>query len=216
MMTEQVRFWQRFDYVLFGATLILIVFGIMMIASATQDAIDTDLISRVPDQINFAIASFIVTLIFAAIDYRLLGGLHMWLYGLMIFLLLLVPIVGVVGDAGAQRWINVGIRIQPSEIGKILVIITLSHFLSKRYREMDKVSTIFKSLVHVAVPAGLIFIQPDLGTTIVFFVIWGVIIWSAGLTVKAYCLDGLGNGGDVSDCIYTVRRLSAIQNHNFY
>jgi rod shape determining protein RodA len=88
------------------------------------------------------------------------------------------------GDAGAQRWINIGIRIQPSEIGKILIIITLGYHLSQRYHQMHKLQTVFMSLVHVSIPMGLVFIQPNLGTTIVFMVIWLTMIWAAGLRLK--------------------------------
>ena len=176
--------WRRFDIVLLAVTMFLVIFGIMMIASATQDAIDDDIISRVPDQINFAIIGFIALIVFATIDYRLLGGISPWLYGLMILLLVIVRYFGVEGAGGAQRWINVGIRIQPSEIGKILLIVTLSQHLAERYQALDRIVTVLRALVHVAIPAALIFDQPDLGTTIVFLVIWSVIIWSAGLRLR--------------------------------
>src|SRR5512138_1822698 len=117
------QIWRNFDFILFGTTLILIVFGILMIRSATLGAIDPDLISRVPDQIRYAIIGIVVVFGLAAIDYRLLGGMHVWLYLLMVGLLILVQFLGVEGDAGSQRWINLGIRIQPSEIGKIIIII---------------------------------------------------------------------------------------------
>ncbi|NWG15547.1 MAG: rod shape-determining protein RodA [Chloroflexi bacterium] len=183
-MSRAWNFWRQFDYVLFGTTLLLIVFGILMIASATRGAIDPDLISRVPDQIQYAIIGIFVVFVLAAVDYRLLGGLHLWLYLVMVGLLLLVQFLGVVGDAGSQRWINLGIRIQPSEIGKILIIITLGYYLSQRYHEMGRLQTVFGSLAHIAVPAGLVFIQPNLGTTIVFGVIWFTLVWSAGLRLK--------------------------------
>jgi rod shape determining protein RodA len=112
----------------------------------------------------------------------------MWLYLVMVVLLVLVQFLGVEGEAGAQRWINVGIRIQPSEIGKILIIITLGVYLAKHYQAMDKLSTVFGSLLHLAVPAGLVFIQPNLGTTIVFGVIWAVMIWAAGLRLRHIAL----------------------------
>jgi rod shape determining protein RodA len=183
-----VNFWRQFDWILFGTTLLLIIFGILMIASATRGAIDPDLISRVPDQIQYALIGIVVVFVLAAVDYRLLGGLHLWLYLAMVGLLVLVQLLGVVGDAGSQRWINVGIRIQPSEIGKILIIITLGHYLSQRYQEMDKLRTVFGSLLHLAIPAGLIFLQPNLGTTIVFGVIWFTLVWAAGLRLKHIAL----------------------------
>jgi rod shape determining protein RodA len=183
-MIETPGFWRRFDYILFGVSLLLIVFGILMIRSATQDAIDPDLISRVPDQIRYAILGIVLVLVLAAIDYRVLGGLHTWLYLLLIGLLVLVRFLGVEGEAGSQRWINVGIRIQPSEIGKVLIIITLGHYLSYNYQKLDNIRTVFGSLIHMAAPTGLIFLQPNLGTTIVFLVIWLAMIWGAGLRLR--------------------------------
>lgn len=183
-MINSFGIWRRFDYLLFAATVALVVFGILMIDSATQDAIDDDIISRVPDQISFALIGFSVSIVIAAIDYRLLGGISPWLYGGMVLLLVIVGLFGVEGAGGARRWLNVGIRIQPSEIGKIIMIITLSQYIAGRYRELGKLSAVFGTMLHMAIPATLIFFQPDLGTTIVFLVIWAVIIWSAGLRIK--------------------------------
>ncbi|RMF80629.1 MAG: rod shape-determining protein RodA [Chloroflexi bacterium] len=183
-MRQSGSIWQQFDHVLFGTTIILIIFGILMIRSATLDAVDPDLIRRVPDQIIFAFLGVGLMMLLTVIDYRTLGGLHLWLYLLMVSLLIIVLGLGVVGDAGAQRWINLGfIRIQPSEIGKIIIIITLGHFFATNYQKLDNIGTVIKSLLHLAIPAGLVFIQPDLGTTIVFIVIWSVMIWGAGLRV---------------------------------
>jgi rod shape determining protein RodA len=177
-------FWRQFDYVLLGATIILVVFGILMIRSATTNAIDPDLIRRVPDQIRYAIIGLGLIFVLAAVDYRLLGGMHVWLYLGMTGLLVLVLLLGQVGDAGAQRWIDVGIRIQPSEIGKVLVIVTLGHHLSQRYHRLDRLTTILSSFLHIGVPTLLIFAQPDLGTAIVFIIIWLTLIWAAGLRLK--------------------------------
>ncbi|MCU0514737.1 MAG: rod shape-determining protein RodA [Anaerolineae bacterium] len=183
-MREPGSFWQRFDFILLGAVSLLVVFGILMIASATRDAVDPDLVNRVPDQIRFAAVGFVALLALAALDYRLLAGLSTWLYLVMMILLLLVLLLGVEGDAGAQRWLNIGIRIQPSEIGKIIIIITLANFLATRYKDLDKFPTVIASLIHLAGPTVLIFLQPNLGTTIVFVVIWGAIIWGAGLRLR--------------------------------
>jgi rod shape determining protein RodA len=176
--------WRQFDFVLFGAGILLTVIGVLMIRSATLGAIDPDLINRVPDQIRFAFLGFGILLALAALDYKLLGGVHNWLYVVMIILLVLVRLFGVEGDGGAQSWLNIGIRIQPSEIAKLLIIITLGVLLAKNYDRMDKLSTLTKSAIHVGVPALLIFTQPDLGMTIVFAVIWLTMVWASGLRLK--------------------------------
>lgn len=167
-----------------GASTLLIVFGVMVIASATQDAVDPTLISRVPDQIRYGIVGVVLVFAIAALDYRLLGSLHQYLYVLMVVLLVLVVFFGTEGDAGARRWLNVGILIQPSEICKLLMIITLSQFFVDNYDKMDDIRTVFKSMLHLGVIAALVFVQPDLGTTIVFVVIWAVITWGAGFRIK--------------------------------
>jgi rod shape determining protein RodA len=183
-MSHPRTIWSQFDFVLLALTFILTAFGILMIRSATQDAVDPDLINRVPDQIRYSLIGVVVMFALAAIDYRLLGGLHHWLYIVMLGLLVAVFFFGVEGDAGAQSWLNIGIRIQPSEVAKILVIITLGYYLAQNYHKLDQISTIIKSLIHISVPTLLIFIQPDLGMAIVFIVMWVTLIWAAGLRLK--------------------------------
>jgi rod shape determining protein RodA len=181
-MTDSI--WRRFDYTLFGVTLLLTIFGILMIASATQDAIDPAIISRVPDQIRFTLLGVVIMVVLAVVDYRTLGGLGMWLYLLMIALLVMVFFFGVEGDAGAQSWINIGIRIQPSEVAKVLIILTLGQYLAENYEYIGRMSTLLVSLIHVGIPSLLIFIQPDLGITTVFAAIWFTMAWGAGLRLR--------------------------------
>ena len=163
-MIESVSIWRRFDYILFAATLVLVVFGILMIASATQDAIDDDIIQRVPDQVNFAIIGFIVAIIMASIDYRSAGQPEPLAvcrhrstasYGSVLWR----------GRRGRRQTLAEyrHSRIQPSEIGKILLIITLSQYIAERYLDLGKLTTVFRTMIHVAIPAALIFSQPDSG-----------------------------------------------------
>lgn len=183
-MTKPSSLWRQFDYILFAVALILTFFGVLMIRSATLGAIDPDLINRVPDQIRFAVLGFLVLLGLAALDYRLLAGINNWLYLLMIGLLIMVTIFGVEGDGGAKSWLNLGIRIQPSEIAKLIIIITLAVFLARNYERIGELPVIVRSVIHIGIPAFLIFIQPDLGMTIVFAVLWIVMVWASGLRLK--------------------------------
>jgi len=182
LSTSRVRIWRNFDFVLVGVTFLLIIYGILMIRSATLGAVDTDLISRVPRQIEYAAIGIVVMFITAAIDYRLLGALHQYIYGFLVFVLGLVAVLGVVGAAGAQRWLTVGIPIQPSEIAKVLLVIVLAQHLQKQYTKLDKLQTVIISLGYVGVP--VIFLQPNLSITILLVIIWFVMIWAAGLRIK--------------------------------
>ncbi|MFN8528127.1 MAG: FtsW/RodA/SpoVE family cell cycle protein [Anaerolineae bacterium] len=183
-MSNTGSIWRQFDWVLLGAAILLTAFGVLMIRSATLGAIDPDLINRVPNQIRYAIIGFVVMFVLSAIDYRILGGLQNWLYAAMLILLILVKIFGVEGDGGAQSWLNVGIPIQPSEIAKLLIIVTLGAFLARNYQKMDRLSTVLRSLIHIGPPVALIFSQPDLGMTIVLLFMWFVLVWAAGLRLR--------------------------------
>lgn len=176
--------WRYFDFTLMGATLLLIIIGILFIRSATLDAVDTDLIGRVDSQITYTILGLFVVATLAALDYRLLGVLEPYIYMFLIFALAMVAVVGQIGDAGSQRWLDVGIPVQPSEIGKMLIILALGNHLSKRYEKLDKFSTVIISIIYFAVPAMLIFLQPNLGNVIAFTVIWFSMIWGAGLRLQ--------------------------------
>jgi rod shape determining protein RodA len=181
---NRIRIWRNFDFILMGVTLLLIIYGILMIRSATLGAVDTDLISRVPRQIQYALAGIFVLLGTAAIDYRLLGALQPYIYGFLVFVLGLVAVLGVVGAAGAQRWLTVGIPIQPSEIAKMLLVVTLAAHLQKQYIKLNRVQTVLMSLAYVGVPALFIFLQPSLGITILVLFTWFVMVWAAGLRIK--------------------------------
>ncbi len=190
-MQAKPNIWRDFDFTLLGVTLLLILIGILFIRSATLDAVDTDLINRVPSQIQFTVVGLAVVFIVASIDYRLLGSLHGFIYGFIIVILGLVAGLGAVGAAGAQSWLNVGLQVQPSELGKILLVITLGQHLAERYENMGHLRTVLVSLGHVAVPTAMIFIQPDLGTTAVIMFVWFVMIWAAGLRFKHLAMFGL-------------------------
>jgi rod shape determining protein RodA len=73
----------------------------------------------------------------------------------------------------------------------VIIIVTLAHFLAQRYERMDSLGPLIGSAIHVAIPTALIFVQPDLGTAIVFLVIWFTLIWAAGLRLKHIMLFGL-------------------------
>ncbi len=183
-----IKFWREYDFVLLLVTVILIIYGVMMINSATIDAIDPDIMNRTPSQIRYALIGLAIMFIVSAIDYRLLGAVHTWIYGFILFLLGLVAGLGVIGAAGAQRWLNVGIPVQPSELGKVLLIITLGQFLATRYQDLDKLTTLLGSLAYMGAPVGLIFLQPNLGTSILLMFIWGVMVWGAGLRFRHIAL----------------------------
>jgi rod shape determining protein RodA len=85
-------------------------------------------------------------------------------------------------------WLNLGILIQPSEIAKLVTIITLAHYLAVNYPKLSTLWGLIQSLFHMLPPILLVFFQPDLGATIVFVVIWIIMVWGAGLRLQHIAL----------------------------
>jgi rod shape determining protein RodA len=171
---------RNFDYVLFAVVILLIIFGVMMIASATHDV--PSLADRVNSQILYGIVGIAVILIIAAIDYRLLTSTYLWIYGVLVFILGITGVLGTTGEAGAQSWVNLGVAgFQPSELAKMLLIIVLAKQLADNVERIGRLSTILVSLGFVAIPVFFIFIQPDLGISVLVMVVWFAMAWGAGM-----------------------------------
>lgn len=187
------RVWRNFDWWLFALAGLLVSTGLMILYSLGFKAEGVSVPADVRNQIIFAVLG-IGTLLGAALtDYRVWGKFSRWLYGIM---LLLLGFVSVKGHAalGATRWINLGFfQFQPSELSKIVVIIVLAKFLSTHYEEMDRPKNVLISLAYVIVPAVLVLIQPDLGTAMVYGVIWAVMVLASKIKISHFlALTGIG------------------------
>ena len=179
-----IRLWRHFDFSLLGATLLAMIFGVTMIASAIAGNLTLLAENLVMRQIIFGGMGLALVFVVAAIDYRLMAALSRPLYAIMCLLLGAVAIVGL-GSFGAVRWINTGlVNIQPSELAKILIIIVLAAFLASHQENIGQLRWVLLSLAYVGVPVALIFIQPDLSTALMLIVVWFAMIWAAGLRWK--------------------------------
>jgi rod shape determining protein RodA len=97
---------------------------------------------------------------------------------------LLVLLIGTV-NKGAKRWINIGFtEFQPSEFAKIFLIIFLAAYLYKRLETLDTFKTLGGAVLFLGIPMALVLAQPDLSTTIVFFVTMTAILFLSGINHK--------------------------------
>lgn len=134
----------------------------------------------------------IATVAFAAtllVDYRKLAPYALMIYSAVLFLLLLV--LTPLGDevAGAQRWINLGaFQIQPAEMMKVAYILLMATVLSRNEgRQIGPISglaPVVQAMFWAAVPAVLIFVQPDLGTSMVLFVVAFAMLLVSGVQIR--------------------------------
>ena len=116
------------------------------------------------------------------------------LYILNACLLVLVLVMGSKGG-GAQRWINIGpIDFQPSEMSKLMTVITLSAFYANRREDINRLSTFLLSILHVAIPLLLIFKQPHFGASLVILMAWLGVSIAAGLKAR-YLVGAVGVAG---------------------
>lgn len=112
-------------------------------------------------------------------------------YFLVAVLLLFVFVIG--GERfGAARWLEAGlVTIQPAELAKIAIILTLASFFSANIERINNWMTIGRSLALTAGIVVWILLQPNLSTSIVIFVIWATMLWISGLESK-YILIMIG------------------------
>jgi len=177
------RIWRHFDILLLGAVSFMTIAGIAMIRSAIAG--NETLVGTPRSQTIFAIAGFVILMIVAAMDYRFWSAIARPMYIVIIGLLAYVMLKGST-SFGSERWISLGfINIQPSELAKILMILILGDFFAKNSHRINEPSTIIRSGLLLGAPIFLIYIQPDLSTSIVLIVIWCALIWATGISMKS-------------------------------
>jgi len=152
------------DWSLYLVPLILAILGIVIIFSVTYTTKPT----LVYSQIVYLILGFGVAIFLTLLDYRILRGVSFFLYLVILALLVIVLIFGS-RTLGANRWLDFGFfQLQPSEIGKLIVLLFLARVFSER--EAMHFREILLILAIVGVPIILILFQPDFGTAMVIFI----------------------------------------------
>ncbi|MEN6519985.1 MAG: rod shape-determining protein RodA [Armatimonadota bacterium] len=184
------RLLKNFDIGLVLLMLAIITYGLLTIYSASRGSGNE--MTMVRKQLMWAVAGFIAFAVAASIDHKSYSRIASWIYGINLFFLASVFVIGV-ERKGSQRWIGVGsLVIQPSEFAKIAIIITLAVFLVKHKDKINEFGTFVLSFVHVAVPILFIFKQPDLGTSLVLTSIWFGMTLIAGANWKHLTIFVLG------------------------
>ncbi len=178
------------NYLLVNA-LIIVAISVSTIYSATISKGESFYIKESIWGVIGVVAYFVVSFI----DYRKYFKYYKLLYVLNIILLASVLIFGV-SRLGAQRWISLGpISIQPGEVGKVLIVITLSAFLTTNFREkFIGFRGIIIAGLHIAPILLLILKQPDLGTTLIIVMSCGVIMFMYNLEWKTIILLVVSGG----------------------
>jgi rod shape determining protein RodA len=165
--------WNRIDWILLISVVGLTLFGGVVIRTAE---LHQGLIDWWQHWI-FGGFGLLLALWLSRSRYEILLQWQWPIYALTNLSLLAVKIVGS-SAKGGQRWLSIaGIQVQPSEFAKLGLIITLAAFL--HYRDASNLPNFVKTLGIMAVPWALVFVQPDLGTSLVFGAITlGMLFWA--------------------------------------
>ncbi len=176
------RLLKNFDYQLLIIALILCFYGLVVISSATQGLHVSDTFAYVRRQAIWVAVGMGGLLLAASIDYINYYRWSWYLYSCNIIFLVLVLFVG--RDAGGSfRWINLGFfDFQPSELAKLIVIISLARLLVDLQNRLPSlIRSLPLLLLFIIPPILLIFMQPDLGTALVFIVLYFAMLFMAGV-----------------------------------
>lgn len=174
-MLKQIKLRNyNFRLVLYVVTLTII--GILVIGSARE--------SVQSKQIMGLVMGVVLMVMVSITDYSFVLKFSWIFYFINIALLIMVKYMG--EDAGgATRWVSIaGIRFQPSELSKIIIILFFAYFFMKYQENLNTIKILTVSFALVGIPLILIKTQPDLSTTIVTALIFVALLFIAGLSYK--------------------------------
>ena len=168
------------DLALFAAAIGLICVSVYILTMATQDDVPGQPLYYVIRQAIYGVVGVGLMLAASRIDVARLRERQRAIYAAMIGSIVLVLLIGVAAK-GSRRWIELPFfRFQPSELGKVLLILALSAFIVDRVRRLGDRATTGHIVVLALVPALLVMAEPDLGSALVYVAITAVLLFVAG------------------------------------
>jgi rod shape determining protein RodA len=171
---------RRLDWPMLAAALALSAAGLVTMNSFTSE---NHFLFR---QIIWISVASTIFLVCSFLDWRLLrrSGVLVTLFGLSCALLFLLTVVGDIAK-GAQSWFDLGgFSFQPTDFIKLVLILLLAKYFSRRHIEIAHFRHIIVSGVYALIPFVLILLQPDFGSALVFFLIWFGLVVFAGISKK--------------------------------
>jgi len=171
-MRRSINIWNGIDKVTIVLYLALVIMGWFNIYAAVYNEEHKyifDLSQRYGKQFIWILAAIVMAIFVVIIDTRFYLFFAWFIYVFLIFLLVLVLVIGREVN-GARSWFEFGpVSLQPSEFAKFATALALASYLSSHRQEMTKLKGIIPAAGIILLPALLTAIQPDMGSTIVFF-----------------------------------------------
>src|SRR3989338_5124511 len=188
-MRRLKEFLSNIDWILFGSTLPILSAGLITMSSFVGE---NYFFSR---QVIWIVISFEVFLFASLIDWRFLRrtGVVVTLYSISLIILLTLFVFGSIVK-GAQSWFSFGLfAVQPVDLAKLILVITLTKYFSRRHIEIANYRHIIISGLYTLIVFALVAIQPDFGSAIIMFLIWFGMVLVSGISPKHLAVV-LGSG----------------------
>lgn len=174
------QLWRHFDWWTLLTVLVLSIIGIVMIYSATYRT--EELADYWIRQTRFLVAGLVLLFGVALFDYRQLEILAPPIFLFYVGSLVAVFLFGETQGTGSQRWISVGgTLVQPTEIGKFLLIVYMGWYLSRFRSNMGSIFYLAGAILLLIGPLALVYLQPDLGMSITIAFVGTVLIFISGI-----------------------------------
>jgi rod shape determining protein RodA len=178
--TDAQTLARRFDWLLLGGVAALVAYGLHLVGGITQDDVAGAPHYYLIRQGVYAAVGGLALVGISFVDPD--GYRHWWryLYGGTLALLLIVLPLGTEAR-GSQRWISFGsFQFQPSELAKLVVVLAVGGYLAERARRIGEVQTVLGAIGLTALPTVLVFMQPDIGTSLVYSAALAGMLFIAG------------------------------------
>jgi len=183
-------FLKRIDWLLVFFLLPILTAGLFTMKSFTPEDGGVDFFSR---QIIWVGLSLVVFFVFSSIDFRFIKrtGVLVTLFLFFLFTLTALFVLGKVAH-GAQSWFDFGgFSFQPADMMKLVLILVLAKYFSRRHVEIKNIKHIFISGLYALIPFLLVFLQPDFGSAMVIFFIWLGMVMVSGISKKHLLIVGI-------------------------
>jgi len=171
---------RRLDWILLGSVGALVGYGLWAIAGITRHDVPGDPHYYVVRQGAYVAVGVVGLLLALLIEPAWYARRWRVVFGGTVFAIAIVFAQGAV--RGSKRWLDLGFfRFQPSEFGKVLFVVALAGFLAERSRKLDEARTVLQAVGLACIPILLVFVQPDVGTAMVYAAAFAAILFVAGV-----------------------------------
>jgi cell division protein FtsW len=183
------------DKWLFGSVLLLVLFGLVMVFSASAVLAKETLGSPyafVGRQALWALLGMFALSALMQVDYRIYNNPRVVYPAVVVTAVLLVGVFAMSGMNGAHRWIRIaGTTLQASELAKPVLVLFLAYYLQTRIHQMDEWRTILRAVGPSLLFTALILVEPDLGTAMVCMAVTALMLFLAGARKRYFAIGAL-------------------------